>query len=38
MGTNQSSYLFCPFGSLFGHIIKMLALLTKLGRSEWEPS
>ena len=28
MGTNQSSYLFCPIGSLFGHIIKMLALLT----------
>ena len=23
MGTNQSSCLFCPFGSLFGHIIKM---------------
>lgn len=28
MGTNQSSYLFCPFVSLFGQIIKMLALLT----------
>ena len=38
MGKNQSSYLFCPFGSLFGQIIKMLALLTKLGRSECEPS
>ena len=36
MGTNQRNYLFCPFGFLFGQVIKIL--LTKLGRSEWEPS
>ena len=36
METNQRNYIFCPFGFLFGHVIKILS--TKLGRSEWEPS
>ena len=31
MGKNLSNYLFCPFGFLFGHVIKIL--LTKLGRT-----